>query len=152
MITKIGGRMGGKLYHASSQQNLKSLDPSRNTSKHTAGFRAVTYASDDKTFVSAFTFPWIDPMGIKFGRVNMGAWTLTIPKKHLPLMDKPCSIYEVPAKDFTKVPGTMPEYTSDVEVPVLKETKYTSARKCMEAHGVVIKEIEQDTAWEKGRY
>ena len=143
MITKTAKLLlGKKLYHASRVQSLKELDPNENVNQHRDIPKKAVYASDDKKFAAAFCFPWSNPMGINYGSVDGGPYTLTIPKRHMRLLDKPCSIYEVSSDSFKRVSGKIPEYISHKKVEILKETRYSSARECLKKCGVPLRVID----------
>jgi len=67
---------------------------------------------------------------------------MKIPRKHLHLLNNPCSIYEVSSQSFKPVFGGLKgEYRTTKIVKVLSEEKYKSAKDCMIKHGVKIKVI-----------
>ncbi len=135
------------LYHGSSFQNLKIIDPEHNISKHDMEAKTKwIYAGDTKLIASAFTFFWYDDMGIHFGGSGTSptnkVWTFKIPKKLIPLMNKPCSIYTVSGKDFIEAEsGLKGEFITTKKIKVLKEDKYRSSKECMLKHNIKIKVI-----------
>lgn len=133
----------GILYHGSRIQGLKILNTNYNISNIDMNDkRKWIYAATNKTVASAFTFFWYNDMGIKFGRVNNGPWTFEIPKKLLPLIQNPCSIYIVSSDGFIKAEGgLMEEYRTNKSVKVLEEEKYKSSKECMLKNDVRIKVI-----------
>lgn len=128
-----------KLFHCSHIQNLKVLDPTKVESVHINKKQPSVYASNDKSYAAGFSFPYNNSLGIEFGRINNGLWTLEIPSEHLNLLNKPCSMYEVDPSTFKKLPIKLPEFISYSEVKVLDETKFKSTKDCMEQFNVVIK-------------
>ena len=129
------------MYHGSHIQNMKVLDPKTNISKHEKTKAKWIYAMNERSLCSAFTFPWTDDMGIQFGGIN-GVYTLKVPKHHMTLLDKPCSIYEVDSANFIKAKtGMKHEYVSSKKVKVLKETKYKTAKQCILSTDIRIKVI-----------
>ncbi len=130
------------LYHGSYQQNLKELNVEYGKTSHVFKRMYYVYAAEAARLASAFTFQWRDSMGINFGRVNGGPYTLSVPTQHLHLLNKKCSMYTVPKLKFKRViTGLRGEYYSEVSVPILTEVKYKSAKDCMIKNGVIIKEI-----------
>ncbi len=133
------------LYHASHIQGLKVLDPKYNISNISGSKNKIwLYAGISEKMVSAFTFPWTDNLGIQYGSIgwnsNDPVYTMTIPKKHLPLLNNPCSIYTVNSDNFVEAKGGLEgEYRTKKNVKVLKETKFKSAKECMKYYGIKIK-------------
>jgi hypothetical protein len=128
-----------KLFHCSYLQNLKELNPIKVESVHINEKRPSVYASNDKSYASGFSFPWNDSLGIEFGRINNGPWTLEIPSKHLNLLDNPCSMYEIDPSTFKKLDINVPEFISYSKVRVISEVKFKTAKDCMNHFNVVIK-------------
>ena len=99
---------------------------------------------------SAFGFQWNDRMGIKFGSISNSPdkpdhknYTLEIPKKHVHLIMKPCSMYTLDNSTFYIVPGNFKgEYRSQQKIiNILSEKKFKSCKKCMEYYKVKVKVI-----------
>ena len=132
------------LYHGSSKQNMKNIKASKGESTHDKGSKARVYAADTKIIASAFTFTWIDSMGITFGSYGNDRKTakhiLEIPKKHLHLIKKPCSLYTVSSEAFIPAVGGMRgEYYSTKNIKILNEVKYKTAELCMKNNGVILR-------------
>jgi hypothetical protein len=127
-----------RLYHCSYQQNLKQLDPTKVESSHIPDKTPSVYATNDKSYASGFCFPYSDDMGIVFGSVNKGPWTLKIPRRHLHLLNKPCSMYEVSPSTFKNLNISVPEFISYSKVKVLDELKFRTGKECMGHYDTVI--------------
>ena len=131
-----------KLYHCSYLQNLKFLDPTKVESTHDKDRKPSIYATNDKSYAAGFCFKWNDSMGIDYGNDNNGPWTLWIPRKHLHLLNNPCSMYEIDSSTFKKIPNiSVPEFVGYSKVKVLKETKFRTGKECMKYYDTVIEVI-----------
>lgn len=127
------------LYHASSQQNLKYIDPNKNITNHNNEKHKKVYASTDKSYSSAFSFSWSDSEGFRYGRYSDNSqWELKVPPKYASRLNHPCSIYEVEEKGFIDENLSTPEYSSKTKVKVISEEKYETAVECMRRNGVKI--------------
>ncbi len=134
------------LFHGSNKQGLKELNPLYNKSNIYDTKGKWLYAAISKTIASAFTFLWIDPMGIKFGASHWHSgnplYTMQIPKKHLPLLNNPCSIYEISSQGFEEAKGGLKgEFRTSKKVKVLREYKYKTSKECMLENNVKIEVI-----------
>jgi len=130
-----------RLYHCSYLQNLKVLDPSKVESTHDKNKRSSIYASNDKSYASGFCFSWNEKMGIDFGNTNNGPWELSIPRKYLHLLNKPCSMYEVDSSTFKNLNVSVPEFISYSKVRVINEIKFRTGKECMGHYDTIIKVI-----------
>jgi len=127
------------LYHASSQQDLKYIDPNKNIMKHNNEKHRKVYASPDKAYASAFSFMWSEAEGFRYERsTDRDSWVLKVPPKYASRLNHPCSIYIVDNAGFVDENMSTPEYSSKVSVKVLKEEKYKSALECMRINGVKV--------------
>lgn len=131
------------LYHSSSISDLKELKPKNETMNSLAG-RGI-YASNDKTYASAFCFSWSDSDGISLGSVNKGPWTIEIPKSYKNMLKKKsCSMYTIDSKYFNDLSTQLktPEWLSThYTVPVLNEIKYSSCLDCFKSNDLRVKWI-----------
>ena len=119
------------LYHVSHIQDLKQIKASTGTS-HDGKQANLIYACSDKTYVSAFGWPWNDSMA-SLGRINNGPWILKVSKKYKPQMQKPCSLYTVSGDTFKPIKVNHQEFTSTQStIPTLSEIKYKSALEWVE--------------------
>jgi len=130
------------LYHASPQQNLKFIDPSKQqtTSNITDAYKKKkeVYASDDKSYAAAFCFNWSEQQGFRYGRVNNDPWELKVPPKYAQKLNHPCSIYIVDTKGFIDLNMSTPEFVSKTKVKVLKEERYKTGHDCLRKNGVKV--------------
>jgi len=130
------------LYHGSDIQNLKILKPKNNSTHDKSKINRV-YVADTKQIASAFTFRWDDSTGIKCGWVGNDSKliTLEIPKNFLYLLDKPCSIYTVSPKFFTRSTGGFEEYYTTQQINVVSEEQFNSSKEAIEKYKCRIKII-----------
>ena len=131
------------LYHASPNQGLKLIDPSKTESTHLKVMKAYVYGTDDKSYSAGFSFNWSSRDGFKYGQDGPeDPWLLQIPRKYINKLKLPCSIYELDTKGFKKLPNaTTPEYYNVNIVRVLKEEKYRTVKDCLDSNEVKIKII-----------
>lgn len=133
--TKAGRPEEKVLYHGSPVQNLKSIDP-RDKTKHDGKNLKRIYATDEKQYAAAFTFPSTSDF-CEIYQIKGKPWIVKLSEKYKPLLMKPCSIYTISAEGFTKVKYA--EYTKDSSTKVLKEEQFKTALECMEKLGVTVK-------------
>jgi len=129
------------LYHSSSKQGLKYLDPAETQSTHLKHLKNYVYASDEKSYSAAFCFEWHSVEGFKYGKEDKTSpnWVLQIPKRFEERLKQKCSLYYVSSKGFKKVYGaTTPEFVSKEKVEIIKEERYKSARDCLEKNNVEV--------------
>lgn len=133
------------LYHGSSTQNLKTLGTDTAITSHdyqkTKILTKRLYAMDSKQMAAAFTFQWNDGIGVKYGTWDDGPYSLEVPKKYLYLLEKPCSIYTISSKGFTKSPGKFIEYFTSESVDVISEEKFDTCYDAMKKYKCELKEI-----------
>ena len=131
------------LYHASSIQNLKEISAKGTTQNKKIGLGI--YATNDKTYASAFSFAWKDSDRISVGQTNNGPWIMHIPLSFKPILAKKvCSIYTVSIKNFHDMSTQVrtPEwFSSHYDVPVLGEEKYRSVLDCFKQNNLQVKWI-----------
>jgi len=146
LIESISGHNNEKfLYHASSIQNLKFLKKEYNTSNIETNSEKKWIYAGPKKMIAAFSFPWVDSMGITYtgsGKdLETRIYTITIPRRFVNLISKPCSIYTIDKKSFVLTKGGLrDEYRSSREsIKILFEEKYKSAKECMEKNNIIIK-------------
>ncbi len=127
-----------KLYHGSSTQNLKIIEPRRKTYVHKTDPPRV-FVTTDESFAACFTFYWADQEGFDLGNINNGPWILKVPKKFKNRLTKPCSIYIVEPGNYKQVKNMLKqEYFSTKPIKVLEEIKYRTALDAMKTNGVKV--------------
>ena len=127
-----------KLYHASPDQNLKFLDPSKQKSGVHGERKKEVYATTDKSYAAGFCFNWDSSQGFTYGQVNRGPWELKVPPKYSQRLNLPCSIYVVNDSGFRNLNLTTPEYASMGKVKIISEEKYQTALMCLRKNGVKV--------------
>jgi len=123
------------IYHSSSKQGLKELDPNNNTSKHISTKDKFIYGTNDKDYAAAFAAPWDDKIA-KFGRHGKGQWTLELWDKHKDLLKNPASMYTLESKGFKQLKDMPVEFTSKHKAKVISEKKYKSAMAMIRDHDI----------------
>ena len=130
-----------RYYHSSPSSGLKEISPDYNKKRHKKGMSdKYVYVTDDPSYASAFGFEWSEEDGIGFGRVNKGPWTLEVPKKELPRLDNPMSLYKVEG-NTKRADTNTPEWISKNPLKVVDEKKYNTVRSALKDYGVRIKVI-----------
>lgn len=135
------------LYHASSKQGMKKLSSKFNVSNSGDNLdKNWIYAINSQIGASLFGFSWDDTDGVESGSMSYDGgkpeWYFTVPKKLVPKMKKPCSMYTITdTSSFIEVTnGLIGEYRSSKSSILLqKEVKFKSAEACMKHFGVNIK-------------
>jgi hypothetical protein len=132
-----------KMYHASPHQNLKIIKIREAEKQSQRGLKGKIWGTPDKEYAAMFCIPATSSLGFRKGKYAGDKHrTFEIPKKYLSWLNRKCSIYEVDPKSFKPEKGRKtPDWISESDVKVLKETKYQSARECLEKNNVIIKVI-----------
>ena len=138
MITKIENNTKGLLYHGSSKQNLKVIDPFKTDKRRQPGHRDhnKVYGTWDIEFASMFC--GIVPFRASKNRNDNNPWTMYL--ETIPIsFKKPCSIYVLDSIWYVP-PGKIlgPEMYSKTVCKVMKEIKYKSVLRCLKKNGVNI--------------
>jgi len=126
------------LYHASPDQNLKYLDPSKQQSGIDGIHKKETYATPDKSYSAGFCFNWNSDQGFTYGQDNRGPWILKVPPKYSQRLNNKCSIYTVETKTFRDLNRSTPEWATKFKVKILSEEKYQTGLMCMRKNGVKV--------------
>lgn len=132
------------LYFGSSTQNLHRLAPRLPATSHSQYIekRPTLYATDDKSYASAFTFPWSEREGFEFGKFGRrGHYILKVPYRFLSRLEEPCSIYTVTGH-YSRLPIAPPEYVTHDSVRIVKEEQYSTVSECMKKNGVLVHVIQ----------
>jgi len=143
MITKLKNNTKGLLYHGSSKQNLKIIDPFKTDQRRMPGDRDYNkvYGTWDQSFSSMFC----SNISFKGSKNNNTPWHMYIEKMPLSFK-KPCSIYILESTWFMP-PGKVmgPEMYSKTVCKIIKETKYKSILNCLKKNNVkvIIKDKEK---------
>jgi hypothetical protein len=140
----IEGVMSGVFYHASPDQGLRFLDPSKTKSTHLKEVKPYVYVTDDKSYAAGFCFHWSNNEGFRFGSESETGsdWTLKIPRKYMDRLKRPSSIYIIRESGFRKVYGQdTPEFYKAGKVKIAQEERYKTALECLKRNNVNVKFI-----------
>jgi hypothetical protein len=124
------------LYHGSTTQNIKVLEPrKRFTPAGKIDFDAI-YASPLPAFAAAHSFPWSSEEGIGLD-VNRDKVVLSVPMKFADRVYVPVSIYKLSSDDFeqTKEEETGFTWHTTKNAPVIEEQKYGSVMEAIKQLG-----------------
>lgn len=130
------------LYHGSTTQNIKILEPRiRYTPAGKIDFAAI-YASSSASFAACHSFSWSSDQGIDI-EIKNSQIVLVVPRRLKDCILMPISIYKVSAADFIQTKEEETGYTwhSIKPVPVLEEDKYQSVKEALEKTGGAIRYV-----------
>lgn len=126
---------GLPLYHGSSTQGLKYIDPKSESFDAEIGRKDLVFASDDPRFCACFAVKWHDDIA------RQGTWdhwkTVTFGVSNKVDLDKPCSLYEL-ENDGTFIQTRTKEFVANHKIKVKNETKFKTGRDMLMYYGVEI--------------
>lgn len=129
------------LYHGSTTQNLKILEPRK---RHTpyGEMNASIYATPSPAFAAAHSFPWTTDEGVELN-VHGDHIVLTLPIGMKVRLQVPVSIYKVEDMGFVPTVKEITGYTWNTEQPVeiIEEIKYLSVEEAIVRSGGEVKYI-----------
>ncbi len=130
------------LYHGSTTQNIKTLEPrKRYTPQGRIDYKAI-YATPLPGFAATHSFPWSsdEGVGLDVGDVKI---FFTIPEKLRERLQVPISIYKVSSENFKDTVEEVTGYTRHTTQPteVLEEKQYTSVEAALTELGVDFKYV-----------
>ena len=129
-----------KLYHGSTVQGLKYIDPNHDTFNFEVGNVDRVYTSDDPAFSACFAVRWNDDIA------KQGSWddwnTVTFGISDKVDLNKPCSMYEV-ENDGTFTQIKMKEFICDHRVKVIKETRFKTGRDMLNHYRVEVISLDE---------
>jgi hypothetical protein len=131
-----------KFYHASPDQGLKVLDPTKTQSTHLKEIKPYVYVSDSRAYAAGFCFQWSDNEGFQHGsNSKMGDdWIIKIPRRFADRLKTSCSLYTITDNGFRKVYSVpTPEFYKSGRVRIAKEEKYKTALDCLKDNRVTVK-------------
>ena len=125
------------LYHGSTTQNIKTLEPrKRYTPQGRIGYAAI-YATPLPGYAATHSFPWSSDEGVilDIGDVKI---FFSIPEKLRERLQLPISIYKVSSENFQHTKEELTGYTWHTinPVEVLEEKKYESVEIALKELGV----------------
>lgn len=120
------------LYHASTTQGLKTLEPrQRYTPSRNMKFPAI-YATPLAAYAATHSFPWSTDEGVKLNTAD-GVISLSVPESFRERIQVPISIYKLPDTNFVHTDDEVTGHTwhTTESVGVLEEIKYDSVEKAL---------------------
>lgn len=125
------------LYHSSSVQDLKTLEPKkRYTPQGKISYEAI-YASPLPAFSAAHAWDWSSADGVELGVYDGKKVVLTIPVHMKGKSKVPISIYKINAEGFRHTIEEGTGFTWDIQtsVDIIEEQKFSSVEEAVTALG-----------------
>lgn len=125
------------LYHGSTTQNLKTLEPrKRYTPQGKIDYSAI-YATTLPGYAATHSFPWSSDEGVGLD-VDEEKISLSIPKILAERLQTPISIYKISNENFEHTQEELTGYTWHTTQPVeiLEEKQYESVEIALKELGV----------------
>lgn len=123
------------LFHGSTIQYLRELNPSFNITTHDEILGRV-YATSIREVAVAFSFRWCNVDGVRFGIIDEQL-LLSIPKSFKEKLNNPCSIYILDSDSFLPTKNVfIGEYISKECQIVVREIQYQSVIEALDSNGV----------------
>jgi len=139
------------LYHGSSKQGLKVIEPKRSESDDIK-YSPRVWASERKQFAAVFSLPWrlmyLKGVNCKSKKItdmmDCETWDIEINRRNIWDFHQPCSIYYVKASNWFRPKisafksifsdkyraNALPEHYTFGKVRVIKEEKYKTVKEC----------------------
>ena len=130
------------LYHASTTQNIKTLEPrKRYTPQGKINYSAI-YATPLPAYAVSHSFPWSTGEGVILN-VNNSIVYLSIPKSFKERLQVPISIYKLSSEGFKHTEEEVTGHTWHTVNPVqvIEEVKYPSVEIALKELGVILQYI-----------
>lgn len=128
------------LYHGSTTQNLKNLEPRKRFTPNGEINYSAIYATPSMAFAVAHSFPWSTNEGFDLS-IEDGEIFFTVPSAFRERLNVPISIYKLSSADFqqTKEESTGYTWHTTKDALVLEEIKYESVLDALEKLNVKFK-------------
>lgn len=125
------------LYHGSTTQNIKILEPRHRYSPAGEIEYEAIYATPLKAYAVAHSFPWSSDEGVDLDVVN-GEVLFTVPEDFRERLQIPISIYTISAENFehTKEEETGYTWHTTKPIPVIEEEKIQTVEDALRKYGV----------------
>ena len=130
------------LYHGSTTQNIKILEPrKRYTPQGKIDYSAI-YATPLQGYAATHSFPWSSDEGVALD-VNEDEISFSVPKKLAERLQSPISIYKISSENFKHTQEELTGYTWHTTQPVevLEEKQYASVAEALKELGVDVKYV-----------
>lgn len=130
------------LYHGSTTQNLKTLEPRKRYTPAGKIDYAAIYATPLPAYAAAHSFPWSSDEGVGLDVVD-GKVDMSVPKALQPRLQVSISIYKVSSDNFEHTKEEETGYTWHAVKPaqVIEETKYKSVEEAIAVLGGLLNYI-----------
>ncbi len=127
------------MYHGSTTQNIKVLEPRKRYTPAGKIEYAAIYATPLQAFAVAHGFPWSSEEGIGLD-VASDIVSISIPSKLRGRLQVPLSIYKVSKDSFEHTKEEESGYTwhSAKSVPVVEEIKFSTVEEAMKVVGMTV--------------
>jgi hypothetical protein len=124
------------LYHGSTTQNLKRLEPRKRYSPAGKIDYSAIYATPLPAYAAAHSFPWSSDEGVGLDVTEKGV-ELSVPKKMKDRLQVPISIYKLASDGFryTKEEETGYTWHTIVPVDIIEEKKYPTVETALHELG-----------------
>lgn len=125
------------LYHGSTTQNIKILEPrKRYTPQGKIDYSAI-YATPLPGYAATHSFPWSSDEGVVLD-VDEGKISFSVPKILAERLQAPVSIYKISNENFEHTQEELTGYTWHTTQPVeiLEEKQYESVEVALKELGV----------------
>ncbi len=130
------------LYHGSTTQNIRTLEPRKRYTPQGKIEYAAIYATPVAGYAACHSFPWSTDEGVNLNTFG-GKFEMSVPVALKERLQEPISIYKIPDTGFTHTKEETTGYTWHTIQPVevLEEVKYESVEKALQELGVKLSYI-----------
>lgn len=130
------------LYHGSTTQNLKILEPRRRYTPQGKIDHAAIYATPLPGYAATHSFPWSSDEGVDLD-VDENKISFSIPKILMERLQTPISIYKISNENFEHTQEELSGYTWHTTQPVeiLEEKQYESVEMALKEFNVDFKYV-----------
>ncbi len=124
------------LYHGSTTQGIKLLEPRKRFTPAGAIDYSAIYASSSPAFAICHSFPWSSDEGIDI-EIKDGRMQLLVPSQLRDRLNTPISLYKILSVGFERTQEEETGYTwhTTASVPVIEEARYESVFEALEKNG-----------------
>jgi hypothetical protein len=127
------------LYHGSTTQNLKNLEPRKRFTPNGEIDYSAIYATPSPAFAITHSFPWSTNEGFDLS-IEDGEIFFSVPSNFRERLNVQISIYKLPSEGFqqTKEESTGYTWHATKDTLVLEEVKYESVLEALEKLNVKV--------------
>jgi hypothetical protein len=130
------------LYHGSTAQGIKTLEPKKRFTPSGAIDYSAIYASRSAAFAVCHSFPWSSDEGIDI-EIKDNRVQLIIPTQLRARLEVPISLYKISAAGFERTQEEKTGYTWDTVVPVevVEEIQYSDVLEALKKNGASVRYV-----------